>query len=52
MEHLISNYGHGYARPVKDGNKPTKVYLRCLLGELIEMVGLDVIVFNVEHIEH
>lgn len=33
----MSNYGHGYARPVKDGNKPTKVYLRCLLGELIEM---------------
>ncbi|XP_072014713.1 neuronal acetylcholine receptor subunit alpha-9-like [Amphiura filiformis] len=37
MEHLMDNYGRGYARPVYDSQTPTKIIFRCLLGELIEM---------------
>lgn len=39
MEHLMDNYGRGYARPVKNNRTPTQIIFRCLLGELIEMVS-------------
>ena len=44
MEHLMDNYGRGYARPVRDGNTPTKIIFRIILGQLIEMVGFYVLV--------